>query len=62
MADIGVDFDKVGLLAVRDGKILLCRKKHATSLLILPGGAVSLANLPWSAWLANCAKSWETWA
>jgi len=38
MADIGVDFDKVGLLAVRDGKILLCRKKHATSLLILPGG------------------------
>jgi ADP-ribose pyrophosphatase YjhB (NUDIX family) len=38
MADIDVDFDKVGLLAVRDGKILLCRKKHTTSLLILPGG------------------------
>jgi 8-oxo-dGTP diphosphatase len=38
MADIEVDFDKVGLLAVRDGKILLCRKKHTTSLLILPGG------------------------
>ena len=38
MAEIGVDFDKVGLLAVRDGKILLCRKKHSTSLLILPGG------------------------
>jgi 8-oxo-dGTP diphosphatase len=36
MADI--DFDKVGLLAVRDGKILLCRKRHTTSLLILPGG------------------------
>jgi 8-oxo-dGTP diphosphatase len=38
MADIDVDFDKVGLLAVRDGKILLCRKKNTTSLLILPGG------------------------
>ncbi len=32
------DYDKVGLLAIRDGSILLCRKKHATSLLILPGG------------------------
>lgn len=38
MAEIGVDFYKVGLLAMRDGKILLCRKKHTTSLLILPGG------------------------
>ena len=38
MDAIDVDFDKVGLLAVRDGKILLCRKKHTTSLLILPGG------------------------
>ena len=38
MADSGVDFDKVGLLAVRAGKILLCRKKHTTSSLILPGG------------------------
>jgi 8-oxo-dGTP diphosphatase len=38
MADIEVDFDKVGLLAVREEKILLCRKKHTTSLLILPGG------------------------
>ena len=38
MADLDVDFDKVGLLAVRDGRILLCRKKHTTSLLILPGG------------------------
>lgn len=38
MADIGVDFDKVGLLAMRGGKILLCRKKRGTSLLILPGG------------------------
>ena len=33
-----VDYDKVGLLAVRDGRVLLCRKKHTTALLILPGG------------------------
>ena len=32
------DYDKVGLLTLRHGKILLCRKKHTTSLLILPGG------------------------
>lgn len=38
MTDTVVDFDKVGLLAIRDGKILLCRKKRTTSLLILPGG------------------------
>jgi 8-oxo-dGTP diphosphatase len=30
--------DKVGLLTIRDGKVLLCRKKRGTSLLILPGG------------------------
>ncbi len=30
--------DKVGLLVVRDGKILLCRKRQGTQLLILPGG------------------------
>jgi 8-oxo-dGTP pyrophosphatase MutT (NUDIX family) len=32
------DFNKAGLLVVRDDRILLCRKKHTTSLLILPGG------------------------
>lgn len=32
------DYDKVGLLAIRNGKVLLCRKRHTTSLLILPGG------------------------
>jgi 8-oxo-dGTP diphosphatase len=32
------DYHKVGLLAIRDGRILLCRKKHSTALLILPGG------------------------
>jgi ADP-ribose pyrophosphatase YjhB (NUDIX family) len=32
------DYDKVALLAIRDNRILLCRKKHTTALLILPGG------------------------
>ncbi|HEU0122653.1 MAG TPA: NUDIX domain-containing protein [Bryobacteraceae bacterium] len=32
------DFEKAGLLAVREGRVLLCRKKHTTALLILPGG------------------------
>src|SRR5262249_20584042 len=32
------DYHKVGLLHVKDGRILLCRKSHTTSLLILPGG------------------------
>jgi PhnB protein len=32
------DYDKVGLLVVRNGRILLCRKRHGTKLLILPGG------------------------
>jgi ADP-ribose pyrophosphatase YjhB (NUDIX family) len=32
------DYDKVGLLALRGSRVLLCRKKHSTSLLILPGG------------------------
>lgn len=30
--------DKVGLLTIRDGRVLLCRKKRGTHLLILPGG------------------------
>jgi 8-oxo-dGTP diphosphatase len=30
--------DKVGLLTIRDGKVLLCRKKKGHALLILPGG------------------------
>jgi 8-oxo-dGTP diphosphatase len=32
------DFEKAGLLTIRDDRVLLCRKKHTTSLLILPGG------------------------
>ena len=34
------DWHKVGLLAIRDGRILLCRKKAGTQLLILPGGCI----------------------
>jgi len=30
--------DKVGLLTIRDGRVLLCRKKRGHPLLILPGG------------------------
>src|ERR1700734_2473560 len=32
------DIHKTGLFHLKDGRVLLCRKKHATSLLILPGG------------------------
>ena len=31
-------FHKAALLYLKDGRILLCRKNHSTSLLILPGG------------------------
>jgi 8-oxo-dGTP pyrophosphatase MutT (NUDIX family) len=34
------DYHKAGLLHLKDGRVLLCRKKHTTSLLILPGGKV----------------------
>ncbi|MEO8129702.1 MAG: NUDIX domain-containing protein [Bryobacteraceae bacterium] len=34
------DIHKAGLLFVRQGRILLCRKKHTTALLILPGGVI----------------------
>ena len=32
------DIHKAGLLHLKDGLVLLCRKKRGTSLLILPGG------------------------
>ena len=34
------DYHKAGLLHLKDGRVLLCRKKHTTSLLILPGGTL----------------------
>ena len=36
------DYLKAGLLFLKDCSVLLCRKKHATSLLILPGGKLEL--------------------
>lgn len=33
-------YDKAGLLLVRGHEVLLCRKKHGTSKLILPGGRI----------------------
>src|SRR5437868_8313673 len=32
------DYHKAGLLHLKSGRVLLCRKKYTTSLLILPGG------------------------
>lgn len=34
------DYHKAGLLYCKDGRVLLCRKKHTTTLLILPGGTL----------------------
>ena len=36
------DFRKVGLAIIRDGRILLCRKKNGLPHLILPGGKPEL--------------------
>lgn len=40
------DYDKVGFLVIHDGRILLCRKKHTTALLILPGGCFEPGESP----------------
>jgi ADP-ribose pyrophosphatase YjhB (NUDIX family) len=40
------DIHKAGLLVIRDDRMLLCRKKHSTSLLILPGGKLEPGELP----------------
>lgn len=40
------DFNKIGLLTIRDGKILMCRKDHFTSRLILPGGRLEKGETP----------------
>jgi 8-oxo-dGTP pyrophosphatase MutT (NUDIX family)/Fe-S-cluster containining protein len=34
------DYEKIGLLTLRGDRMLLCRKKRTTSLLILPGGCL----------------------
>jgi 8-oxo-dGTP pyrophosphatase MutT (NUDIX family) len=35
---MSADFEKAGLFTIRNGRVLLCRKRHTTSLFILPGG------------------------
>lgn len=40
------DYNKIGLITLRDGRLLLCRKKHTTSLLILPGGVMEPGETP----------------
>lgn len=40
------DFHIAGLLHLKDGHVLLCRKKHTTSLLILPGGSLEPGETP----------------
>ncbi len=34
------DYNKVGLIIIRENQLLLCRKNHSTSKLILPGGCI----------------------
>ena len=34
------DYHNSWIAALEDGRVLLCRKKHTTSLLILPGGTL----------------------
>ena len=40
------DYNKVGLLVVRNHRLLLCRKNHSTSQLILPGGCIEPGESP----------------
>jgi putative protease len=40
------DYNKIGLIALRGGRLLLCRKKRSTGLLILPGGCLEPGESP----------------
>lgn len=40
------DIHKAGLVTFREGRVLLCRKRHTTSLLILPGGVIEAGETP----------------
>lgn len=40
------DYNKVGLLTLRGEQILLCRKRHTTAKLILPGGCLEPGETP----------------
>lgn len=40
------DFNKIGLLVIKDGKFLMCRKDNLNSRLILPGGKMENGETP----------------
>jgi len=40
------DYNKIGLLTLRGDRLLMCRKSHTTSLLILPGGCLEAEESP----------------
>lgn len=40
------DYNKAGLLVIRDNRMLLCRKSYGTSLLIVPGGCFEPGETP----------------
>lgn len=40
------DFHKIGLVTLRQGRVLLCKKDHFTSRLILPGGCLEEGESP----------------
>lgn len=44
--NVMADYNKVGLLTVREGRMLLCRKGHTTRRLILPGGTLEPGETP----------------
>jgi 8-oxo-dGTP diphosphatase len=50
------DLHKAGLFYVRDGKVLLCRKKHTTALLILPGGVIEAGETAEECLLRECRE------
>ena len=50
------DIDKAGLLYQKNGRILLCRKKHSTSLLILPGGKLEPGERPEACLRRECRE------
>jgi 8-oxo-dGTP diphosphatase len=50
------DIEKAGLLCVKDGRILLCRKKHSTELLILPGGKLEPGETPEKCLRRECCE------
>jgi len=50
------DYHKAGLLYVKDGHVLLCRKDHTTSLLILPGGSFESGETPQQCLRRECSE------